>query len=273
MPYQYQYTPFPSRQAFIYQNCHTWGAKDIGAVGITWGEPVYAVEDGTVVFIYTISTCFSGTNIPQVQRTIPCGGTASFPNSNTITAATSCAIGNGIAVRGNDGFFTEYFHVKACPNLTLCSTVRAGDLIGYVDNSSSTTAPHVHLARYTPNPDYQCSNTDNRFRGINFQGEAATCNWTMFNVMGIIPTPSNGWVLDQDNKENGPNGTWYYYVNGMRQTNRFVSTNNVTWYWVNNIGAYTGSYYYYDNTRQYYRLWWTPTLRWYRWNGFRWVLE
>ena len=240
MSYQYQRTPFPLRQARMYQDCHTWGAKDIGADNIQWGEPVYAVEDGTVVFIYSSSTCFSTITSPT---------TATPPPSNT----PNCFI-NSVVIRGNDGFFTEYGHVKARTDLALCSTVQAGTWIGNVDNSAFTSAPHVHLARYTPNSAYQCSATDNSFRG-NPQGATATCDWTMCDVIDISPPPTNnGWVLQ--------NEKWYYYVNCVLQTGWIQDGPN--WYWLDSTGAWTGVLWSGGNFYLFYGdSWWF-------WNGTSW---
>lgn len=264
MPYQYQRTPFNTTQTVrMYQGCHGGtfnnqvisSARDIGFDGIQYGSQVFAVEDGTVVFIEKNSNCFSkfisSTKFDQNNRV----DRNNQPNPN-------CGQANEVIVRGADGYFTSYVHVLPSSNLTVGSTVQVGTLLGTIDNSAITSGPHVHLARFKPNPKFD----PNDFFASPYWQNGGTCKWTMFNVTGIDITPKNGWVLDEDS------GTWYYYNNGIRQTNQFISTNG-TWYYVNNIGAYTGSYYYFDNTRQYYRLWWTPTQRWYRWNGSMWVLE
>ena len=61
MPHLYQRTPFdPQRgQVRIRTDCHNWGARDLAPDGIRWGEPVFAVEDGTVASVNRNFNCFS----------------------------------------------------------------------------------------------------------------------------------------------------------------------------------------------------------------------
>jgi hypothetical protein len=250
LPYQYQRTPFNmSQQVQMYQDCHGFasGAKDIGFNGMRWGESVFAVESGTVVFIERNSNCFSRITSP----------TTADPNDRTIPG---CGRANEIVIRGHDGFFTNYVHVLPSGNLSVGSTVQVGNFLGTIDNSAITNGPHVHLVRYRRNPDFDPNNPN----ASPFWQNGGTCNWTMFNVMGITPTPSNGWVQDEDS------GNWYYYANGIRQTNQWILTNN-TYYQVNNNGVYTGSYYFFDDTTQTWYWWNNSTQTWYFWNGTRWV--
>ncbi|MFJ8248049.1 M23 family metallopeptidase [Peribacillus asahii] len=251
MPYQYQRTPFsPTRQAFMYRTdmgtgiftgCHNTatltsglGSKDIGANTdntantIQWGEPVYAIEDGTVVSIVRNSTCFSP-KISLTQADTDPSKRVTSPNLAADTtnpserAPFNCLSANLITIQGNDNFFTEYVHVL--PNMKLPDNtdlrvgtrVTAGTLLGQVDNSAETGAPHVHLARYKPNPNFNSSNPS----FSPYWQNGGTCNWTMFGVRNIVPTAQgDGWVLDEDNIQNGPNGAWYFYVNNTRQRGR-----------------------------------------------------
>jgi len=281
LPFQYQLTPFntPEQVQMGPLGCHGFvgGAKDLSFNDMEFGEQVYAVESGTVVFIRNNATCFSrptpdpndDPNIWELfdYSTNTVRLTFNITDLDDIRRASSMippdCPANEIVVRGSDNFFTNYVHVYPSNNLTVGSTVQIGDFLGNIDNSSLVTGPHIHFVRYRPNPNFDQDNPD----VSPFWSNGGTCNWTMFNVTGIDLIPKNGWVKDEDS------GIWYVYINGIRQKNRFVSTNNITWYWVNNNGFYTGSYYYYDNTKKYYRLWWTPTQRWYRWNGSAWVLE
>ncbi|AAT59231.1 M23 family peptidase [Bacillus anthracis] len=253
MPYQYQRTPFntSSQPVRMYQGCHGFatggGAKDLGFYFMEWGEPVYAVESGTVVYTKSNSTCFS-------KKTSPTSADPSQRNP------PDCAESNHVAIRGSDGFFTEYVHVLPSNNLTVGSTVQAGALIGTVDNSAITTGPHVHLARYFPKSDYKIG--DN-----NYWQSGGTCNWTMFNVIDITPPPIyNGWVKDEDS------GNWYYYINGIRQTNQWIQGSNNYYYQLNNNGVWTGSYYYWDSTTQTWYWWNNSTRTWYYWDGTSWKL-
>lgn len=250
MPYQYQRTPFNTAQRVeMYQGCHGFasGAKDIGFSGMQWEESVFAVENGTVVFINRDSNCFSPiispTEADPSQRTPP-----------------DCEEANEIVIIGDDGFFTEYVHVLPSDNLNVGSTVQMGTFLGTVDNSAITTGPHVHLARYNPNNNFD---PNNPFVSPYWQN-GGTCNWTMFNVAGITPPPSNGWVLDEDS------GSWYYYVNGIRQTNQWVLTGN-TYYQLNDIGVWTGSYYFFDGDQQTWFWRDEPGQQWSYWDGTIWI--
>ncbi|NRD79554.1 peptidoglycan DD-metalloendopeptidase family protein [Bacillus sp. BRMEA1] len=219
----------------MYQDCHIWGARDLGFDGIQWGEPVYAVEAGTLVFVYGDSTCFSTQPDPD------------FPNSNRVIPR-QCSDANGIAILGDDGFFTEYIHVDPVPGLQarLCKRIQAGELIGHVGQSGYTTGPHVHFARYIPKSSYRCSSAgsgDSSYRG-NPMGTNATCNWTM---VGIYPEnfSSVNWV-----QQNGKN---YGYNNGVLSKGWIFDRSRGPvgrWYLQDDTGAWTGwlweqgSYYY-----------------------------
>lgn len=87
----------------------------------------------------------------------------------------------------------------------------------------------------------------------------------MFNVVGITPTPRNGWVQDEDS------GNWYYYLNGICQTNQWIQTGN-TYYEVDSTGVWTGSYYFFDDITQTWYWWDNSTQRWFYWDGTTWVL-
>ncbi|PEX80719.1 M23 family metallopeptidase [Bacillus cereus] len=167
----YVNNPFKTPQVRLLQDCHSWGARDMDYPGIQWGAPVYAVEDGQVVYIYTGSNCFSQITSPTSAIT-----PARDPQGNP------CQVANSVAIRGLDEYFTEYVHVKAHPQLQACSYVRSGDLIGFVDNSSDTPQPHVHLARFKSNKNYQCNTiSDPGFRGTP-QGATQTCDWWMVGL-------------------------------------------------------------------------------------------
>ena len=223
MPYQYERTPFnTSQQVQMYQGCHGFasggGAKDIGFNGMRWGESVYAVDGGTIVLIVRNSTCFS----PRTSET------TADPTRRT---PADCGQANQVVIRGHDGFFTDYVHVLPSSNLTVGSTVSAGTLLGTIDNSAITNGPHIHLVRYKPNPNFDSNNPN-----ISpYWNNGGTCNWTMFNVTGITPTPSNGWVQDEDS------GNWYYFVNGVSQKGWVGPFNDGNWYYLDrSTGVWTG---------------------------------
>lgn len=91
-----------------------------------WGADVYAMEDGTVVAVFD-----SGTP----------GGTANF-----------------VIIQGADDMYTIYAHVD--PTVTEQQTVSAGQKIGEVDNTGTTTGSHVHITR---------SSTQNDEDGVDFE--------------------------------------------------------------------------------------------------------
>lgn len=109
------------------------GAKDLNFPGMPYGTPVFAMESGVVV---------------EARRDrIPCQG-----------SPPDC-LPNNVVVQGSDGFYTEYAHVKPFrnpylsprPSIGIGRQIRAGQLLGYVDNSGPTQGdPVVHIARYTP---------------------------------------------------------------------------------------------------------------------------
>jgi len=279
LPYQYQRTPFnPSQQAQMATllGCHgiPRGAKDLFSNGLQFEDPVFAVEGGTVVFVQRNATCFSRPtpnpdDDPNVWELFDFNRniarlTFNIRSDDDIRRASNMippeCDANRIVVRGDDGFFTEYVHVLPNNNLAINSRVEVGDTLGRVDNSALVTGPHVHLARYRPNPNFDPNNPN----VSPYSQNGGTCNWTMFNVVEIDITPRNGWVEDEDSRN------WYYYVNGIRQTNQWILTQG-TYYQVDSTGVYTGSRYFFDNTTQRWLWFDSATQRWFRWDGTTWV--
>ncbi|WP_028400504.1 M23 family metallopeptidase [Ectobacillus panaciterrae] len=228
MPHVYQRTPFnPQRgQVRIKQDCHNWGARDLAPDGIEWGEPVYAVEDGTVVSVNRNFNCFSQINTP---------------NSSTINPDPNCWA-HMIVVKSDsdEGYFTEYAHVMPLPAINVGTKVKMNDQIGNVDNSGPTSGPHVHFARWKPNPSYIPDPTranpvpgvDAGYRGSDLN-QNGTCDWTMKGVNDTTPSPptcSNGWSLNN-------NGEWMFCQNGVPQRgwfpgaggNSFFTDSNGVW--------------------------------------------
>ena len=189
MPYVYPRTPFnTSEPVFLIGtgcNPNHPGARDLGFYGIRWGEPVYAVEDGTVVSVFGNSTCFSTEPDPQ------------FPDTNVIPNP-NCETGvnrvNKIVIRGNDGFITEYVHVLPLSNLMVGSQVQQGMRLGSVDQSGYTSGAHVHLERYDFGPNGEIRRT---------------CNWTISPDADFFPSTTRGW-------KQTTNGNWYYFRNNGR---------------------------------------------------------
>ncbi|MGG5795948.1 M23 family metallopeptidase [Bacillus cereus] len=281
MPFQYQRNPFnTTEQVKMYYGCHEIGAKDFGFDSMEdFGTQVFAVESGTVVFINRDSHCFSRqTPSPNDDKNLWELYDSNDNNKQLLTFyrnndesvrkaiidAPEMCQPNEIVVRGSDNYFTSYVHVLPDNDLAVGSEIQIGDSLGKVDRSGIVTGPHVHFERIIPNPDFDPINPDNSPFWIN----GGTCNWTMFTVADITPTPQdNDWVEDEDS------GNWYAYINGTRQRNRFVTLNKTDWFLVDENGVYTGSYYSFDKIKNYYRLWWDPKQKWYKWVNSKWVLE
>ncbi len=126
--YSYPRSPFSaaSGQCF-YDAQRPCNAKhsglDLGVRGLDNGEPVVAMESGTVVGLST-----------------------GHPHNDTIA--------NFVVVQGSDGFLTVYGHVTPLqnPQLQLGQHVDPGQVLGTVDDSGPSEGPHVHIARFRPPP-------------------------------------------------------------------------------------------------------------------------
>lgn len=260
MPHEYNRTPFDTTETVRVSNpCHLGGARDLFFNGIQWqrmsipagadplvgnnvlrgndgrilfegtGTPVFAVEDGVVVFINRDSTCYD--NRVQIVR----------------EGRGICAQGHTITLKGRDGYYTEYQHVYAVDNLVVGSIVLEGGRLGNVDNSDNTNGPHVHLARFNPNPNRDPNLDSNLMLNLpadsRYPQFGGTCDWTMRGV-----AINNGWVQQ--------NGTWFYYVNDVAQTGwvRFGTRQ----FFFNDNGAFSGW------------VWSDVNQSWYFWNGTWW---
>ncbi|PFE33514.1 hypothetical protein CN270_12285 [Priestia megaterium] len=222
MPYVYRRTPFATSEPVfvIGDECDDThpGARDIGFYELVWDMQVFAVEGGTVVELVRVPDCFS-------QKI-----------SDTEAIPVDCLTANYIAVRGNDGFYTEYAHVLSRNDLRVGSQVQAGELLGTVDNSGYTSGPHVHFARFAPNPNNP--NVVNR--------ENWVCDWEM---IGLVPSSTRGWI--QYN-----NGNWYYFGNNGRPLRGGwqLGDDGINLYQLDDItGAWTGWAYSPPNRRCYFR--------------------
>lgn len=106
---------------------HTWDTYP-GHNGIDisfancYGEPAYAVADGTVRYTQDGWTASDGV-----------GGMWSF--------------GNAVFVEHGDGWISAYGHLSALA-VAPGETVMQGQLVGYIGSTGNSTGPHLHLALY-----------------------------------------------------------------------------------------------------------------------------
>ena len=84
------------------------------------GTPIYAAHDGVIVKTYDNGTnCYGSCNSTQ-------------------------AVGIGFRIDNQDGTISMYMHMSKRENLSRGASVKAGQLLGYVGNTGSSTGPHLH---------------------------------------------------------------------------------------------------------------------------------
>ena len=94
----------------------------------TFGAPVYAVADGTVV-----STVNTNPDIPPFENNPGLRGPEGYP-------------GNSVYIKIAPGVYAGYAHLKrGSVRVRRGQRVRAGQQIGLLGNSGNTTAPHLHF--------------------------------------------------------------------------------------------------------------------------------
>ena len=94
-----------------------------------YGEPVFAIADGTVVEV-----------LDELDDQAP----GSLPDPGSITIET--VDGNHVIIDFGGGVYAFYAHLKlGSVTVEEGDTVRAGDQIGELGNSGNTSAPHLHL--------------------------------------------------------------------------------------------------------------------------------
>lgn len=109
---------------------HT-GVDLSGNVGAHAGSDVMAAADGEVVFVS--NTC------PHDNRGAMCGCGGGY--------------GNYIIVQHSDTTRTLYAHLQQGVNVSAGQVVHAGDVIGHIGSSGSSTGPHLHFeVRYNNVP-------------------------------------------------------------------------------------------------------------------------
>ncbi len=96
---------------------------DLGVGGVA-GKPVYAVQSGTVIYVYKDANC------------------SIYNNSNC--KAPSC--GNQVTIMHGDGTQTVYCHMQyQSVTVDVNDSVEGGQIIGKVGSTGSSTGPHLHF--------------------------------------------------------------------------------------------------------------------------------
>jgi hypothetical protein len=100
-----------------------------------WGLPVYAMADGVVV---------------EVTRGVPTNPDPPSPNLYT-TGATTAGGGNFVGIDHGNGYVVGYCHMQNSLPASLIkgAHVVAGQLLGRVGNSGSSSGPHIHIGAMT----------------------------------------------------------------------------------------------------------------------------
>lgn len=101
-----------------------------GGVKPTYGDPVYAMEAGTVSKVVSNAGPAS-VGFPQCQG-------LGYP-------------GNRVNVRDSNGYTTVYYHVLPLSGITVGTPITQGQQLGTLDNSGCQSGPHLHVGRLDPN--------------------------------------------------------------------------------------------------------------------------
>lgn len=106
------------------------GDSTNNAAYYAYGEPIFAVGDGSVV-----------ETKDSIPENTPHGPVARAVSINLVTVA-----GNHIVVDMGQGHFAFYAHVQpGSPRVKLGDRVKRGQVIGLVGNSGNSTEPHLHF--------------------------------------------------------------------------------------------------------------------------------
>ncbi len=123
--------------AATYQGHVGAGALDLTKGWSTYGQPIYAVKDGTV---------------KTAQR--GCDDNGYIGNS------CNGGYGNNVVIDHGQGYQTQYAHMRPdSMTVNQGQQVKKGDVIGYIGTSGNTSGPHLHFevrknGRSVPVKDY-----------------------------------------------------------------------------------------------------------------------
>lgn len=235
---EYLIPPFNTTQQIKMINpCNsTHPGKDYSFDGANFGEPVFAMESGTVLFLSTDN-----------QACI-CSRQSSIVNQQDDINYTNClqqsCNPNSIVIQSSvDQVVMEYVHVTPTPNLVkayndwksgqgAAPQVAAMEQIGNLSFSGTFTVtdnskpiPHVHISRFG-------SRNGNNICGFEF-----TCDFGIRGVDILTCPNADGWGLF--------NNEWVFCQNGARQPGWHGA------YHADNNGVWSGFIWLGDNTYQY----------------------
>lgn len=148
-----------------------------------YGEPVYAVADGTVVQV-----------LDEMGDQSP--GTLPDPGSITIDTVD----GNHVILDLGNGVYAFYAHLKLGSVLVeLGDTVEVGQQIGELGNSGNTSAPHLHLHLMSRPSALAADSIPYGYDEIEFVGDLSGAQWdntsdALGDVWDVTPDTRSGLV-------------------------------------------------------------------------------
>ncbi|WP_265520711.1 M23 family metallopeptidase [Oerskovia flava] len=106
----------------------------------SFGEPVHAVADGTVV------TASSWRRDHRARTSWPAIVYLLTVESFRDLVGPGGVVGNHVVLDHGDGVFSLYAHLRrGSARVAVGDAVRAGDVLGEVGNSGNTSEPHLHV--------------------------------------------------------------------------------------------------------------------------------
>ena len=117
-------------------------------IAVPKGTPLYAVQDGTILKVYTgcdnHSGLRSGTTCKAAGKCSPNYGYSTGSNSKNYC---NNGYGNGICLKTTDGYYVQFAHMTSVNTaLRENQKVTKGTLLGYSGDTGSSTGPHCHYA-------------------------------------------------------------------------------------------------------------------------------
>ena len=139
VPEMYGVTQTFKQNATQYNYGAAHGAMDFGT---PTGTPVVAPMDGVVVFADW------SWNLPDTWD-------ARWWLLKPASGVTNVGGGIVTVIRSDAGYHWILAHLKDNNAAPAGTRVRMGDVVGYTNNTGSSTGPHLHMALIPPNPNYQ----------------------------------------------------------------------------------------------------------------------